>query len=993
MRKEFSILLTLGVILVWSTACWAAADPSLVGWWRLDEGSGTAAADASGQGNDGTLGGNATWAPGLYGPGVYADGSEAYVEVPNILTEECTLAFWFKPDWDGTEAPDYRLFDAGTATIYFFVGKGANHGDITPDNFGFYLEDAADTDWQDIELPAAGGIAADTWYHVAVTWQFGGGEAILYLNGQEIATGTNLGGFPDLADNLRFGYQTVAYIPITNGAASVIDDIKIFNRVLDAVEIPGIMAGTSLELASSPRPAHEATDVGREAVLSWAPGIYADSHDVYFGTNFDDVNDADRTNDLGVLVRQGQDANTYDPPGRLEFGQTYYWRIDEVNAPPSDARFTGNVWNFTTEPLYYAVEDIEATASVPTAAGSGGPEAMVDGSGLVNDLHGTADPVMWSGTGADGDPRWLQFDFNRVYKLYGMHVWNYNGLYEAFLGFGLRSVTIEYATEPNEWVTLGHYELDRGTSVPTYAGQRIDLDGLPARSIRFNVNSTHSGRSQMGLSEIRFLHKPVAAREPQPDDGTTMEGVDASLSWRAGREAARHEVHFSADSNAVANGTALLETVATSAYDLATLDLATTYYWKIVEVNEAETPSAWASDIWSFSTPEYLLIDGFEDYTDDEGQEVFSTWADGFGIPDNGSQVGHDNPPYAEESILHSGAQSMPMQYGQNSATTSEATLTLPAAEDWTAGGATTLVLYFRGDVENDAAQLYVKINGTRVDYPGSAAGLAAPLWKQWNIDLTALGNTARSVSSMTIGVAGPGSGLLYIDDIRLYTGAPAPPAPAVNPGDANLMALYTMEDSLADLSGHGYDGTAQVGSSFEQGLPGYNKALVLDGAGGYATLSIGPLVESLSSATFATWVNWAGSGSQWCRLFDFGTGETVNMFVTPNSGGNSLRFAITSSGSGGESQLNRPGILSGGWHHIAVTIDGATMTMGLYVDGELVDSGETNTLPQDLGNTTQNYLGRSQYADPYLPGSIDDFRIYDRALSGGEVRYLVGDR
>ncbi|MBN2131768.1 MAG: AbfB domain-containing protein, partial [Sedimentisphaerales bacterium] len=88
-----------------------------------------------------------------------------------------------------------------------------------------------------------------------------------------------------------------------------------------------------LKVATDPFPGDEATDVLRETTLSWMPGAYAASHDVYFGTSFDDVNSADRSAPLGVLVRQGQDANTYDPPGLLDFGQTYYWRIDEVNAP------------------------------------------------------------------------------------------------------------------------------------------------------------------------------------------------------------------------------------------------------------------------------------------------------------------------------------------------------------------------------------------------------------------------------------------------------------------------------------------------------------------------------------------------------------------------------------------------------------------------------------------------------------------------------------
>jgi hypothetical protein len=763
---------------------------------------------------------------------------------------------------------------------------------------------------------------------------------------------------------------------------------------VDRTALPDVIPFVPGDISSNPQPPNGASDVVTDVVLGWTSGEFADTHNVYIGTDFDDVNEATAANPLSVVLVERLGVNAYDPPGRLELGTTYYWRVDEVNAPPSTTIFKGNVWSFTTEPLYYTVKNVTVTASSPTAEGSGGPETIVDGSGLTNGLHGTTDATMWSGDYAAGETFWLQFDFDGVYKLYGMHVWNYNGLYEYALGFGFKDITIEYAVEPNEWMTLGDYALARSTSKNTYAGQLIDLDGIPARSIRINANSIQNpAAAQAGLSEVQFLYKPVKAREPKPADGETEVGISAGLSWRSGREAVSHQVHFGTDSNAVADGTALFDTVTTNACDLPMLSLETTYYWKIVEVNDAETPTSWTSDVWSFSTPVYNLVDGFESYTDDAGQEIFTTWEDGYNDNSNGSQVGYENPSYAEKSLVHSGSQSMPFEYGQNGATTSEATMTLAAAEDWTAGGATTLVVYFRGTIGNAAAQLYVKVNGTRIDYPGGTSGLSAPLWKQWNISLASLGNTAKSVRTVTIGVAGSGSGQLYFDDLRLYREAPPQPGPAVDPGTANLMALYAMEDSLSDGSGKGYNGTAEVGSSFGAGMTGYGKALVLDGTSGYATLPIGPLVQSLNSATFATWVNWAGSGSQWCRIFDFGSSTDVYMFLTPNSGSSSLRFAITTGSSGGESQLSRTGILSSGWHHVAVAIDGATRAMQMYLDGQLVASGTTNTLPSALGNTTQNYLGHSQWDDPYLPGSIDDFRIYNRALTEAEVRYLVGDR
>jgi len=91
---------------------------------------------------------------------------------------------------------------------------------------------------------------------------------------------------------------------------------------------------------------------------------------------------------------------------------------------------------------------------------------------------------------------------------------------------------------------------------------------------------------------------------------------------------------------------------------------------------------------------------------------------------------------------------------------------------------------------------------------------------------------------------------------------------------------------------------------------------------------------------------------------------------------------------------VNAPRALTAGWHHVAVVIDGVAMTLQLVLDGEVVATGTTNTVPSNLGATTQNWLGHSQWSgDGYYQGQIDEFRIYNRALTIGEVRYLAGDR
>ena len=112
-------------------------------------------------------------------------------------------------------------------------------------------------------------------------------------------------------------------------------------------------------------------------------------------------------------------------------------------------------------------------------------------------------------------------------------------------------------------------------------------------------------------------------------------------------------------------------------------------------------------------------------------------------------------------------------------------------------------------------------------------------------------------------------------------------------------------------------------------------------------------------------------------------------MFLTPSSSAGTVRFAITTGGSGGEQRISGPSALpTGVWTHVAVTLSGTTGL--LYVNGaEIARNGAIGLRPSALGASTQNYLGRSQYADPYLNGALDSFRLYSRALTPSEINNL----
>jgi len=325
---------------------------------------------------------------------------------------------------------------------------------------------------------------------------------------------------------------------------------------------------------------------------------------------------------------------------------------------------------------------------------------------------------------------------------------------------------------------------------------------------------------------------------------------------------------------------------------------------------------------------------------------------------------------------------------------------------DWTQNDVVALTLFYYGDAGNAIETMYVAVNGSAVVTNDDPKAVLANDWIQWNIPLQEFadqGANLANVNTLSIGLgnkadpqAGGGTGHVFFDDIRLYRSIPEEPEPGpepVDPGTDNLVAYYAFENNTQDGSGNGYDATASGNPQYVSGPTGYGMAMEFDGSGDYVRLPIGSAIAAMNDITVSTWANFSDLGGGWQRLWDFGNDEQINMFVTPRMGtAGELRFAITIAGNTAESNITATATLPSGWHHVAAVIDSASMTMKLYQDGKLVVEGPTLTLSSDLGDTTENYLGRSQYAaDSYYFGSLDEFRIYNRALSEGEILYLAG--
>jgi hypothetical protein len=175
--------------------------------------------------------------------------------------------------------------------------------------------------------------------------------------------------------------------------------------------------------------------------------------------------------------------------------------------------------------------------------------------------------------------------------------------------------------------------------------------------------------------------------------------------------------------------------------------------------------------------------------------------------------------------------------------------------------------------------------------------------------------------------------------------------------------------------------------------VPGkIGNAVKLSGNGEYVNLPSG-IVSGLNDFTIATWVNVTATDQTWARIFDFGTGTSNFMFLTASAGGtDALRFDINA---GAGSQMI-PASGSGpqlptGWQHVAITLAGTTGTM--WLNGVPVATNPNMTIsPIDLGATNQNWIGRSQFsADPYLDATVDDFQIYEQALTAADIGVLAG--
>ncbi|MHC4354188.1 MAG: LamG domain-containing protein, partial [Planctomycetota bacterium] len=776
---------------------------------------------------------------------------------------------------------------------------------------------------------------------------------------------------------------------------------------------------------------------------TWQPGLDAKIHNVVFGDNFDDVQNAPAGSSVAGITFT---------PAALEAGKTYYWRVDEFNPPTV---VTGEVWSFTTIPDIPIVDpnlvawykfEIGERDRIIDFSGHGnhgdivgdvqwvpgqfnlGLEFLGDDMGHV-DLPGgmvtsaSGSIMMWVNTDLTGNEGMFWYGTETGGDGFGgeneVHIHNQDS---GELGFHIEGATDVGLGGPMlagaGWTHVAAtWDLTDGCRL--YAnGVEVDFQAhnstvADLSTIRLgrpvatgNGNRYHDGL----LDDVRLFdhaitadqvneimtkgEDPARAGGPSPRNGSvTAINVATPLTWSAGEGASQHDVYFGTDQAAVADADASDTTgvyVGRQNATSYTPDGITMgsgpFYWRIDEV--ANDGTIVAGGIWSFSVADYALVDDFESYNDIPAGEpgsnlVYIAWVDGFDNPNvNGSTMGYVTGASLESSNVHGGSKSVPFQYDNVTAGISEVVRTFTPAQDWTEHGVITLSLWFAGAGTNVPGQLYVKVNGVQVNYDGDMSNLTRGAWQVWNIDLTAIGTNVSSVRSLAIGIQGPGAtGTLLLDDIRLYAQARVLVTP-VQPDPAGLVAMYTFEGNANDSAGANH-GTLNGGPTFSLGRIG--QAINLDGLDDFVETGKTASELGINGANVRTVTAWVFTrGFNDGGIYEVGNQSNGQDFsLRTRTGTNEWRIQHWGFGAGFDADFTYNS--ENAWVHFAHVYDGTTFRV--YGDGhltvEVVKALDTADDPKTFR------IG--EWNDNHFDGMIDDLRVYNRVLSDAELAGLAG--
>ncbi|MHC4645327.1 MAG: LamG domain-containing protein [Planctomycetota bacterium] len=803
----------------------------------------------------------------------------------------------------------------------------------------------------------AGTVTAGQWHHIAVVFDRSSDpNTVMYVDGVEVATGGRADwGYPDVGDHFAIGVMKRTY---NNSRArhftGLIDELRISDTALSPPEF--LLAGGAS--VSNPSPESGAGDLCDGASLCWTPGCYAqevDGHDIYLGTDFDDVNDAG-TNSAVYQGSQNRDANCYTTSG-LASGTVYYWRVDEVNDAEGDSSpWKGAIWQFTTNDgtafgpnpedgqtlvdldtvltwsagctadshdvylgtdsddvenadtntseifkgnhgtaeydpcdldyatwYYWRIDEVDGGTRYKGDVWSFKSKSAItdvnfvawykfdetdgaiayDSSGYEQDAYVAADEIYWDpNDGHDGGslifndetavhlPDGFSGVLGKLADAITISLWlkdarrgSNNWVFEAVNGDYRVHAAVDSSDEDILWRAgndsndVLRWDLDGqnvddlegwhhwafvkdevagemgiyfdGILVDSNAIVNNTLTNLRGKKMKIGTGDDQAEILQAKADDFRIHDRALTELEvaelyrgddiarawaPVPRDNTQDVPRDVgTLSWRPGSFVVQHKVFFGESWEDVNDMTdpCATKNLGDESYDPGMLELETTYYWRIDEVNG---PNTWKGNVWSFRVANFLIVDDAESYNaiPGSGNEVFDTWDDGF-MNWTGSQIALEY----SGGTTHGGGQSMKVQYDNAIAyykysevdanTTGPRPGNLDIGVDWTILGVQALTVFFYGTPGNDAnEQMYVALeDGSSNIYVSNYGALGEDMndireaeWHQWDMALSDFednGVVLTDVSKVRIGFgdrdnpAVGGLGIVFFDDIRLY--------------------------------------------------------------------------------------------------------------------------------------------------------------------------------------------------------------------------------
>jgi regulation of enolase protein 1 (concanavalin A-like superfamily) len=896
-------MIFLSFILMLGLALASTADAELIGWWKLDEGSGTEFWDETDYWHDGTIDpvneNQVRWTTEGYDANAleFVTATEPFSFCDAPITQglldmqDATASFWMN-------IPQaYQAWG-----IIFDLLSTSNENSVELDsNAALYITIYGLNLWFS---SSTGGLNDNNWHHVTITFSQAENRLAVYVDSRLDATQAY--NFSQPITTVRIGGPR-QYNAVWRRMVGRLDEVAVYNNALAAADVQNLFwyGPQWAFFATNPGPADKATVSMSQVALTWTAGQTAVQHHVYISENFDDVKNGTTEADKGLI----QDASFSDYT--WELGKTYYWRIDEVEADGATTH-PGVVWSFTvsakiaslpvpanssilvdpnvtlswtegsgavshnvyfgTDPnnlplaseaqttttyvpnilnynttYYWRIEEFDGTSkylgdiwSFKTT-----PDIQITDPNLLgwytfNDDVG-ATVIDWSGNGNHGTisgnpnlvagydglamqfdgvddvvevPRMIQNDLTAMAWINtstigsqgttgregsGLIWSDYSGGGDHFL-VSILGTKLAFETGPvpvvsaisskdvvtGRWIHVaatrtqssGQIEIFiDGVSDATATSTTRDLAG--SLKIALGGNLIDSRFYTGAMDEVRFYNRvltqeeiteamitnPALARKPRPANGSTPDIEHIStLSWVPGENAVQHDVYFGTDAEAVEDANASDTTgIYRGRQDPntytppVTFEIGQTYYWRIDEIDGNASISK--GSVWSFTIANYLVVDDFENY-DDVTNRIYDVWSDYF-INNTGMTVGHLDPPFAETLIVHGGRQSMYMRYDNDGTVNegtdyeksgmllySEAKRVLESPQDWTRRGVDSLSLWFRG--------IPASVGSFTIGPPITMTGAGADIWE--NSDqfhfayrrLSGLGSITAKVLSMT---------------------------------------------------------------------------------------------------------------------------------------------------------------------------------------------------------------------------------------------------